>query len=58
LIDRSVGEGIKTLRNLRIDRSMLVIFIFENDPWINYGNHAGSTTGLRKNKRTTFESEQ
>lgn len=30
----------------------------DNGPWINYGDHAGSTGGLREGKGTTFEGGQ
>jgi len=57
-IDWSVGEIIRTLRNLNLDNNTLVIFTSDNGPWINYGNHAGSTAGLREGKGTTFEGGQ
>ncbi|MDF1559350.1 MAG: sulfatase [Bacteroidales bacterium] len=57
-IDWSVGEIMKTLRELDLERNTLVIFTSDNGPWINYGNHAGSTAGLREGKGTTFEGGQ
>lgn len=54
-IDWSVGEVIKTLRNLGLEKNTLVILTSDNGPWLNYGNHAGSTMGLRQGKGTTFE---
>ncbi|MBE0678381.1 MAG: sulfatase [Bacteroidales bacterium] len=57
-IDWSVGEIKKTLKSLRLERNTLVIFTSDNGPWINYGNHAGSTAGLREGKGTTFEGGQ
>jgi len=57
-IDWSVGEIIKTLKNLKIDENTLVILSSDNGPWINYGNHAGSTGGLREGKGTSFEGGQ
>ncbi len=57
-IDWSVGEIIKTLEDLKIVENTLVIFTSDNGPWLNYGNHAGSTGGLREGKGTTFEGGQ
>lgn len=57
-IDWSVGEIMKKLDELKLDKNTLVIFTSDNGPWINYGNHAGSTGGLREGKGTTFEGGQ
>jgi arylsulfatase len=57
-IDWSVGEIMKTLVKLGIDKNTLLIFTSDNGPWINYGNHAGSTGGLREAKGTIFEGGQ
>jgi len=54
-IDWSVGEILKTLRELKLEEETLVILTSDNGPWINYGNHAGSTGGLREAKATTFD---
>jgi len=57
-IDWSVGEIMKTLEKLGLDKNTLVVFTSDNGPWINYGNHAGSTGGLREGKGTAFEGGQ
>ncbi len=57
-IDWSVGQIIQTLKNLKLEENTLLIFTSDNGPWINYGNHAGSTGGLREGKGTTFEGGQ
>jgi arylsulfatase len=57
-IDWSVGEILKTLEKLGLDKNTLVVFTSDNGPWINYGNHAGSTGGLREAKGTAFEGGQ
>ncbi len=57
-IDRNVGRIIETLREMKIERNTLVIFTSDNGPWINYGNQAGSTAGLREVKGTTYEGGQ
>ncbi|WP_308659896.1 sulfatase [uncultured Alistipes sp.] len=54
-LDWSVGEVMRTLREEGLDRNTLVVFTSDNGPWIAYGNHAGSTGGLREAKATTFE---
>ncbi|WP_295938695.1 sulfatase [uncultured Alistipes sp.] len=53
-LDWSVEQIIKTLEELKLDRNTLIIFTSDNGPWIAYGNHAGSTAGLREAKATTF----
>ncbi|MDR1381335.1 MAG: sulfatase [Tannerella sp.] len=54
-IDWSVGEVLKTLRELDLEENTLVILTSDNGPWTNYGNHAGSAGGLREAKATTFD---
>lgn len=54
-IDWSVGEILRALRELNLEENTLVILTSDNGPWINYGNHAGSTGGLREAKGATFE---
>jgi arylsulfatase A-like enzyme len=57
-IDWSVGEIMKTLKKNDIDKNTLLIFTSDNGPWLNFGNHAGSTGGLREGKGTSFEGGQ
>ena len=57
-IDWSVGEILNTLKMLDLDTNTLIVFTSDNGPWINYGNHAGSTGGLREGKGTVFEGGQ
>lgn len=54
-IDWSVGEVMSILSELGLEENTLVILTSDNGPWINYGNHAGSTGGLREAKATTFD---
>ena len=57
-IDWSVGEIMKALKKNGIDKNTLVIFTSDNGPWLNYGNHGGTTGGLREGKGTSFEGGQ
>jgi len=57
-IDWSIGQIMKTLKENGLDKNTLVIFTSDNGPWINFGNHAGSTGGLREGKGTVFEGGQ
>jgi arylsulfatase len=54
-IDWGVGQIIKTLEETGLDKNTLVIFTSDNGPWLNYGNHAGSTAGYREGKGSSFE---
>ncbi|MEM8900435.1 MAG: sulfatase [Bacteroidota bacterium] len=57
-LDWSVGEIMKTLEAEGLDENTLIIFTTDNGPWLNYGNHAGSTGGLREGKGTSWEGGQ
>ena len=57
-IDWSVGEILKALKTNGLEENTLVIFTTDNGPWLNFGNHAGSTGGLREGKGTSFEGGQ
>lgn len=54
-IDASVGAVLDTLERHSLTHKTLVIFTSDNGPWLAYGNHAGSSGGLREGKGTTFE---
>lgn len=57
-IDWSVGQVLKTLEELKLTEQTLVIFTSDNGPWLNFGNHAGTTGGLREGKGCSFEGGQ
>jgi arylsulfatase A-like enzyme len=57
-VDWSVGEIMKALSRNGIDKNTLVIFTSDNGPWLNFGNHAGTTGGLREGKGTSWEGGQ
>nr|MCU0363270.1 sulfatase-like hydrolase/transferase [Bacteroidales bacterium] len=57
-VDWSVGEIMKALQRNGIENNTLVIFTSDNGPWLNFGNHAGTTGGLREGKGTSWEGGQ
>lgn len=57
-IDWSVGEILKALEENNLTANTLVIFTTDNGPWLNFGNHAGSTGGLREGKGVSYEGGQ
>ena len=57
-IDWSAGEIIKALASNGLTDNTLVIFTSDNGPWLNFGNHAGSTGGLREGKGCSWEGGQ
>ena len=54
-IDWSVGQILKTLKQLGIDENTLVIFTSDNGPWLSKGAHGGSAKPLRDGKFATYE---
>ena len=57
-LDWSVGQILKKLKEEKLDKNTLVIMTSDNGPWLNYGNHAGTTGGLREGKGVSFEGGQ
>jgi len=57
-LDWSVGKIMKTLKESGIEKNTLVIYTSDNGPWLNFGNRAGSTGGLREGKGTSWEGGQ
>jgi arylsulfatase len=57
-IDWSVGEVMKALEKNGLDKNTLLVFTSDNGPWLNFGNNAGSTGGLREGKGASFEGGQ
>lgn len=54
-LDWSVGQILSELKKQNLEKNTLVIFISDNGPWLNYGDHAGSAGGFREGKGTSFE---
>jgi arylsulfatase A len=54
-LDWSVGEVLAALGRLGIDDQTLVLFLSDNGPWRDYGNHAGSAGPFRNSKGSAFE---
>lgn len=57
-VDWSVGQIMATLDKNGLAGNTLIIFTSDNGPWLNFGNHAGSTGGLREGKGTSWEGGQ
>jgi len=57
-VDWSIGEIMNALERNGLDKNTLVIFTSDNGPWLNFGNHAGNTGGLREGKGTSWEGGQ
>ena len=50
-----MAQITKQLERLDLTDDTIIIFTSDNGPWLNYGNHAGSTGGLREGKGTCWE---
>ena len=57
-VDWSIGQILKALKDNGLEDNTLVVFTSDNGPWLNFGNHAGSTGGLREGKGTSWEGGQ
>lgn len=54
-LDWSMGQILKTLKNLGIEEETLVIFTSDNGPWNLENGHGGSAYPLRGYKFSTYE---
>ena len=57
-VDWSIGEVLKALEKNGLEKNTLVIFTSDNGPWLNFGNHAGTTGGMREGKGSSWEGGQ
>lgn len=57
-LDWSIGQILEKLKKEKLDDNTLVIVTSDNGPWLNYGNHAGNTGGLREGKGVSFDGGQ
>ncbi len=54
-IDWSVGRIIDLLDKKGLSKKTLLIVTSDNGPWLTFGNHAGSSGGLREGKGTAWD---
>lgn len=54
-LDWSVGQIMKRLDDLKLSENTILIITSDNGPWLNYGDHAGSSGGLREGKGTAWD---
>lgn len=54
-LDWSVGEIVNILEKEGLSENTLLIVTSDNGPWITYGNHAGSSGGLKEGKGTAMD---
>ncbi len=54
-IDWSVGQVMDILDKHHLRDNTLIIYTSDNGPWLSYGDHAGSTSGLKEGKGTSWE---
>jgi arylsulfatase A-like enzyme len=54
-IDWSIGRIISLLDKTGLSKNTLLIVTSDNGPWLTFGNHAGSSGGLREGKGTAWD---
>ena len=54
-VDWSIGEIVSAIERVGQTDNTLIVFTSDNGPWLSYGDHAGSTAGLREGKGTMWE---
>jgi len=54
-LDWSLGEVLKALDDTKQAQNTILLVCSDNGPWLQFGDHAGSSGGFREGKSTTFE---
>ncbi|RVU26875.1 arylsulfatase [Sandaracinomonas limnophila] len=54
-IDWSIGQIVDLLDKTKLSNNTLLIVTSDNGPWLTFGNHAGSSGGLREGKGTAWD---
>jgi arylsulfatase len=54
-LDWSLGRIMDVLDSTGLSGNTLLIVTSDNGPWLSYGNHAGSSGGLREGKGTAWD---
>lgn len=54
-IDWSIGRIMNVLDKTGLSKNTLIIVTSDNGPWLTFGNHAGSSGGLREGKGTAWD---
>ena len=54
-VDWSVGQVMKTLKELNLEQDTMIFFASDNGPWLEYGVDGGSAGPLRLGKGTHWE---
>ena len=54
-VDHAIGRIISELKKHNLEENTLVIFTSDNGPWLNFGNHNGSSGGFREGKGASWE---
>ncbi|MEL6250840.1 MAG: sulfatase [Bacteroidota bacterium] len=57
-VDWTVGQILKTIKELNLEDNTIVMFSSDNGPWLAFRTHGGSAGPLRAGKGTTFEGGQ
>lgn len=54
-LDWSIGEVMQVVKSEGLEENTIILVASDNGPWLRFGNHSGSSGGLREGKSTTFE---
>lgn len=54
-LDWSIGQVLKTLKDLNLDENTIVVFTSDNGPWLQEGPLGGTALPLREGKSTDYE---